>query len=397
MAGPVIFLSTCEFSGDMHGEVLIEKLRERLLEAKFYGVGGSRMAAAGMDILFDPTTRSTIGFIEALKNLRRMSRLLTRVVQEWEVRRPDLMIWLDSGGFNLPLALQAKRRGIPVVCMFSPSAWAYGQDRAVKLADRVELLLAVLPFEADFYRKFGTNVTYVGHPLIDRVRPELDPVEYRQRLKLTPGEKLVALLPGSRRQEIERLLPPMLEATRLLEGDPPVRWVLPVAASLDKTWLEKMVQDYRVPVTLITSGTYDLLAAADGAVISSGTATLEAAILNTPMVVVYRLSKATLWIYKRMEAQEHKGKPLLVGLPNLIMGREIVPEVLQENLTPEQIAFTLGSILKESNNRRIREELAAVRERIGPPGVMERAAALIGELITKTSTDNENQYRKGTI
>ena len=388
MVGPVIFLSTCEFSGDMHGAVLIGKLRERLPEAKFYGIGGSKMAAAGMDVLFDPTTRSTIGFIEALKNLRRMSRLLARVVQEWEVRRPDLMIWLDSGGFNLPLALEAKRRGIPVVCMFSPSAWAYGQDRAVKLAERVELLLAVLPFEADFYRKFGTNVTYVGHPLIDRVRPELDPKQYRQQLKLAPGEKLVALLPGSRRQEIQSLLPPMLEAARLLERDHQIRWLLPVAASLDKTWLDEMIREHKVPVTLLTSGTYDLLAAADAAVISSGTATLEAAILDTPLVVVYRLSKATLWIYKRMEAQEHKGKPLLVGLPNLIAGREIVPEVLQENLTPEQIALALGSILKESNNRRIREELAAIRERIGPPGVMERAATLISKLIAEAGSGN---------
>ena len=382
MQKPVIFLSTCEFSGDIYGEILINEIRKRVPEVSFYGVGGAKMAGAGMELLFDTTSRSTLGFTEALKNLRVMKRLISDIVSEWEKRRPDLVLWLDSGGFNLPLALEAKKRGIPVVCMFSPSAWAYGQDRAVKLAARVKLLMAVLPFEADFYRRFGTNVIYVGHPLIDRVKSECEPHQYRRGLGVNPDQKLVALMPGSRKQEINRLLPPMLDAARIIEQEMSVKWVLPVAGSINRDWLESLLQKYPVRPRIITRGAYDLLAAADGAIISSGTATLEAAILNTPMVVIYRISKLSYFIYKRMESPEHKGKPVVVGLPNLILGRKVIPEVLQEDLTPANIANELRSILIDSRRTEtMRRELLEVKNLIGPEGVMERAADLIVSLL----------------
>ncbi|HBF36939.1 MAG TPA: lipid-A-disaccharide synthase, partial [Firmicutes bacterium] len=155
MKKPVVFLSTWEFSGDMHGAVLLMELKKLFPEALFYGIGGSKMAEAGMEVIFDPTRGSTVGFTEALKNLTKASRLIKMIKGQWKQRRPDVVIWLDSGGFNLKVAKEAKELGIPVVCMFSPSAWGYWQSRAVKLSQRVKLLLAVLPFEADFYRKFG--------------------------------------------------------------------------------------------------------------------------------------------------------------------------------------------------------------------------------------------------
>lgn len=382
MDQPLIFLSTCEFSGDMHGEALINAIRKKLPGAVFWGVGGPRMAAAGMEVFYDPLSRSTIGITEALKNIREMKRLLHRIVRQWDRRRPDLVLWLDSGGFNLPLAKEAKKRGIPVVCMFSPSAWAYAQGRAVKLAARVKLLLAVLPFEAGFYRKFGTEVTYIGHPLLDRVKCQIAPADYRARLELQPDEKLVALMPGSRRQEIERLLPPMLAAAQSLDRELKVRWVLPVAATIDQRWLDSFLANFQVPVEIITGGVYDLLAAADGAVIASGTATLEAAILNTPMIIIYRISPLSLLIYRLLESPEHKGKPAIVGLPNLIMNEKITPEFTQDDLTPENIAETLQQILTDKQlNAKIRHALAKVKDLIGPPGVMDRAAELIGKAL----------------
>jgi lipid-A-disaccharide synthase len=382
MDKPLIFLSTCEFSGDMHGEALINAIRKRLPGAVFWGVGGPKMAAAGMEVFYNTLSRSTIGITEALKNLREMKGLLDRIVKQWDQRRPDLVIWLDSGGFNLPLAKEAKKRGIPVVCMFPPSAWAYAQDRAVKLAARVKMLLAVLPFEADFYRKFGTEVMYIGHPLLDRVHYQIAPADYRSRLELKPGEKLVALMPGSRRQEIERLLPPMLTAAQNVDRELKVRWVLPVAATIDQNWLDSFLANFQVPVEIITGGVYDLLAAADGAVISSGTAALEAAILNTPMVIIYRISKLSLFIYRLLESPEHKGKPVIVGLPNLIMNEKITPEFTQDDLIPENIAEALKQILADKQfNAKIRHELAKVKELIGPPGVMERAAELIAKVL----------------
>ncbi len=382
MKKPVIFLSTWEFSGDMHGAVLLAELKKLLPEALFYGIGGRKMAEAGMEIIFDPTKGSTVGFTEALKNLTKASRLMKSIKNQWEQRRPDVVIWLDSGGFNLKVAKEAKNLGIPVVCMFSPSAWGYWESRAVKLSERVKLLLAVLPFEADFYRKFGANATYIGHPLIDRVvssRPEA----FRKRIGINPGQQLVALMPGSRRQELANLLPVMLEAAAELNKVLDIQWVLPLAGSIDQEFLDSIVDQYQVKLTIIHEGVYDLLATADGAVISSGTATLEAAILNTPMVIVYRLSKLTLGIYRMLQTKEQRAKGLpLIGLPNIIMGREIVPELKQEKFTADNVARELRHMLNNSDyNAKLRKELLEVRELIGPKGVMARAAKEIAALI----------------
>lgn len=340
------------------------------------------MAEAGVELLLDPTKLSTIGFVEVLKNLGRMHRLVKGVIKEWERRRPDMMIWLDSGGLNLILAKAAKERGIPVVCMFSPSAWAYGQDRAVKLAQRVKLLLAVLPFEADFYRKFGANAIHVGHPLIDRVKNELEPEVYKASLGIDPQQKLIALLPGSRRQEVYRLLPVMLEAASALAGAFPLQLVLPVATSIDRAWLERIVEQYPVACTVTTGGVYNLLAAADAAVIASGTATLEAALLQTPTVIVYQMSKLSFFIYKRLESPEHRGKPIMFGLPNLILDRKVLPELIFEELNAVNIMKHLEDYLGNPNHlAQVKQDLAEVKALCGPPGVMARAAGLIAELL----------------
>lgn len=384
---PVIFVSTCEFSGDMHGEVLVNELRKILPEATFYGVGGSKMAEAGVELVYDPTCTATVGFTEVLRNLRRLKRLVREITEMWDRRRPDVMLWLDSGGFNLVLAKEAKKRQIPVVCMFSPSAWAYGEDRAVKMAQRIRLLLAVLPFEADFYRKFGVETIYVGHPLFDRVQNQIRPDEYRLKMGIKPGERLLALMPGSRRQEVANLLPLMLEAVTRLSQTPAgdhgtIKAVIPLAASINREWMESIIRPYPVSVELITDNTYDLLAATDAAIIASGTATLEAAILNTPAVVVYRISKISYLIYKMLESKEHKSKPWLVALPNLIAGRQIMPEMIQENLTVENIVKALQPLLfDEQENLKIRGELSKIRDLIGPSGVMTRAAGIIGNLL----------------
>lgn len=382
MKKPVIFLSTWEFSGDMHGAVLLAELKKLLPEALFYGIGGIKMAEAGMEIIFDPTKGSTVGFTEALKNLTKASRLIKMIKDQWELRRPDVVIWLDSGGFNLKVAKEAKNLGIPVVCMFSPSAWGYWESRAVKLSERVKLLLAVLPFEADFYRKFGANATYIGHPLIDRVVSS-EPEAFRKRIGINPGQQLVALMPGSRRQELANLLPVMLEAAAELNKVLDIQWVLPLAGSIDQEFLDSIVDQYQVELIIIHEGVYDLLAAADGAVISSGTATLEAAISNTPMVIVYRLSKLTLSIYRMLQTKEQRAKGLpLIGLPNIIMGREIVPELKQEKFTSDNVARELRHMLNNSDyNAKLRKELREVRELIGPKGVMARAAKEIATLI----------------
>ncbi|MCL6589515.1 MAG: lipid-A-disaccharide synthase [Firmicutes bacterium] len=382
---PVIFLSTCEFSGDMHGAVLLQELQKILPEAVYYGIGGPRMKAAGMGQIYDPTRQSTIGFTEIFKNLGQAKQVFNRILAEWEKRRPDIMIWLDSGGFNLPLAKAAKERGIPVVCMFSPSAWAYNQGRAVKLAQRVELLLAVLPFEAGFYQKFGAKAEYVGHPLIDKVKNSLEPAGYRRQLNVGANQRLVALLPGSRRQEITNLLPVMLKAAEIVDQGHEIKWVLPLAQSLSRDFLEAILAKTSVKIEVIgQTDVYNLLAAADAAVISSGTATLEAAILNTPMIIIYRVSKLSYLIYKMMQNPSQRNKPDMVGLPNWILGKIIVPEFTQNNLTSPNIATALEELLEPARNQELRQCLSQVKTMIGPPGVMPRAAIRIVELLNSS-------------
>jgi lipid-A-disaccharide synthase len=386
MKNPIIFVSTFEFSGDMHGEVLVREVQKILPGVSFYGIGGSRLAAAGVDLMVDTTKLSTIGFIEALQNLRKMKQILKAAVCEWERRRPDLILWLDSGGFNLLLAKEAKKKGIPVVCMFSPSAWAYGQARAVKLAKRVALLLAILPFEAEFYRKFGTKAVQVGHPLLDRVKNDLEPEAYKRTLGIAPDQKLIALLPGSRRQEIANLLPVMLEAVAALAQNYSLHAVLPVAASINREWVEKIIKQYPISCTITDGGVYNLLAAADAGVVASGTATLEAAFLQTPIVIVYQLSRLSFFIYKMLESPEHKGKPVRFGMPNIIMDRQILPELIFKNLNAMNIQKHLEAYLSNPElTAQVKRDLAEVKARCGQPGVMARAANLIVELLEQHS------------
>ncbi|HBE79346.1 MAG TPA: lipid-A-disaccharide synthase [Firmicutes bacterium] len=386
---PIIFISTCEFSGDMHGAVLITEIKKLLPEAEFYGVGGKQMAAAGTEIIFDPTAKSTLGFVEAIKNLGMLNRLIKEIAKKWDQRKPDLLLWLDSGGFNLKLALEAKKRGIPVVCMFSPSAWAYWEGRAVKLAERVSLLLAVLPFEADYYRKFGVKATYVGHPLVDRIGIP-DAAAFRKGLGVDSSQKLVALMPGSRKQEISSLLPTMLEAAQDVSKDLNITWVLPLAGSINREQVESLIKEsYHINLVIITEGVYDLLAAADGAVIASGTATLEAGILGVPMVIVYQLAKLSLFIYRRLQTKEQKARPPIIGLPNLILGREVFPELKQEQVTAANIAMNLRRILTDAQyNDELRKQLQIVKDKTGTKGAMTRAATEITALVKKVAIEN---------
>lgn len=372
----LIFMSTCEFSGDMHGAVLATELQKALPDVKLYGIGGAKMAAVGVDLLYDPTKDSTLGFTEALKNVKRLKRLVKEITVAWDRQRPDLMLWLDSGGFNLVLALEAQKRGIPVICMFSPSAWAYGAVRAQKLSQRVALLLSVLPFEKEFYERYGTTVAYIGHPLFDRVKNKVSSQDFRAAHNIAEGTKLVALMPGSRKQEVSSLLPLMLETIVRLK-DNSLRLILPVAASIDRSFLQGLLDGYPSLQVELISGeeSYDLMAAADVGLLASGTATLEAALLNLPIVVAYRVSKLSFFIYNLMKTP---GYVLRVALPNLIAGKNIVPEVLQSDLNVVNLETAVRPLLyDETVNQKIREELRSVREKIGPGGVMERAAAEI--------------------
>ncbi|NLC53209.1 MAG: lipid-A-disaccharide synthase [Firmicutes bacterium] len=376
------FISAGEHSGDLHAAALIQEIRNQDPKAQVWGMGGPLMAAAGAEILFDPTAESTIGFWEAAKKIWVFQRRLSEFTRFLRENRPDVVVWVDFGGFNRLLAERAAALSIPVVCLFPPAAWAYGKRRADRLARCVTHVASVLPFEADFYRRnyYDLKVTYVGHPLVDRVRPQLAPEEWRQRHGLTPTEKVILLMPGSRQQEVLTLFPVMLAAAaELAAARDDLRFFLPVAPTIDQALVQTLLEQHPglVVETTTSAETYNLMAAADLGILASGTATLEGALLGLPMIVTYRVSRVSALLYRALQNKE-QNQPVMVALPNLIKGRKIIPELIQDGLTVAELVVQARRFLEiPEYSTQVRKELQGIGEMLGPPGVMERVAMIV--------------------
>lgn len=381
-----LLLSAGEASGDLNGADLVRALASLAPGIELFGMGGPLMEAAGVEVLFDPTAISTVGFTEALRSVSVLRRVLARLGEAMEARRPHGVICIDYPGFNMRLAALARSKGIPVLYYFSPSAWAWGRARARKLAELGVTILAVFPFEADVYREAGAEVVFVGHPLLDRVRPSAGREQVRRELGLPdaglpedglpedglPEAPVIALLPGSRRHELQQLLPPMLAAARLVaEERPGARFVLPMAYTLHRHDVERLIAAGGVPVTVVEGRTYDVLHAADAALIGMGTATLEAALLGVPHVACYRVSGATYQVARFLV------KVPYYAMPNIVLGRRVVPELIQAQVSGENLARELLGLLVPERRAAVKAELAQVRTRLGEGGAAGRAAAAV--------------------
>lgn len=360
-----------EASGDLHGSHLVRQILRLRPGVRFFGVGGRLMAEAGVDILHDVTRQSVIGFTEALKSVRPLRRVQEQLALLLEEERPDVFVPIDFPSFNLKLAAKARMLRIPVVYYFSPSTWAWGAKRAELVANAGMNVCSVFPFEAEVYRKAGANVIYVGHPLLDIVKTDLETEKARELLGLPSGGPVLALLPGSRTQEIRRLLRPMVSAFELLRAEmPDLVGVVPAAHTTPVSSLEELIGD--APIHIVEGQTHAALRAADAAVITSGTATLEAAILDTPQVMVYKLSSVSYGIAKRLVRIRH------VALPNIVAGKEIVKELLQDAVTPQAIADAVRPLFHDAEAvRRMRQDYADVVRRLGRQGAVERAAKVV--------------------
>ena len=371
-----LLLSAGEASGDLHGAELARALQEQAPGIQLFGMGGTMMEAAGVEVLFNPTSLSTVGFAEALRTLPVFRRVLAVLGDCMDQRRPDGLVCIDFPGFNLRLAALAHSKGIPVMYYFSPSAWAWGRGRADRLARMGATILAVFPFEAEVYRQAGARVVFVGHPLLDRVRPSTGREEIREELGVSPEQELIGLLPGSRRQELDQLLEPMLAAARIIAARrPSARFVVPMAYTLRRAEVDPRVQTSGVPVTVVEGRTYDVLHAADAAIIAMGTATLEAALLGVPHVACYRVSAFTYWFVRRMV------KVPYFAMPNIVLGSQAVPEVIQDQVTGENLARELLALLEPGRRAAVREQLRQVRVRLGEGGAAARAAAAVLERV----------------
>lgn len=372
-----VLLVAGEASGDLHAADLVMALREHLPDVEVFGIGGERLREAGMRTVADSSEVATVGVTEAAGRLRvllRSYRALARALRE---QPPDLCILVDFPEFNLRLARVAKRHGVPVLYYIGPQVWAWRRGRVRKIARRVDRLAVVFPFEPPLYTPWFPGVEFVGHPLLDRVRCTRSREETLTRWGLDPARRTVALLPGSRPKEIEKLLPPLMDAARRLAREDGCQFALALAHTLPRDEVEARLADAGVPVALVCGDTYNLVAASDLALVSSGTATLECALLECPMVVVYRLAPVT-WIIARLLVRGVR----CVAMPNIVAGQEIVPELLQGQATGERIAVAAQAILRDPTKRAVMVEgLRGVRRRLGRGGAAGRAAAIAYEML----------------
>jgi lipid-A-disaccharide synthase len=368
-AGPRIFVSAGEPSGDLHGAGVVGALREQYPDASIEALGGPRMAEAGATIRYPMEGLAAFGIVEIVSKLAAHWRLLRSLRQDFRAGRYDLVILIDYPGFHLRVAEAARTAGTKVLYYIAPQLWAWRPERARRLAAAVDRLAVVLPFEQPFFGGLGLRSDYVGHPLVDRT-PSPTRVAARESLGIAPGSRVIGLFPGSRAQEIRRLWPPFRDAAlRLLQQSLCDRVI--VAGT---QWGE-----YPDPcgAEIIRGETSQLLAAADAALVKSGTTTLEAALAGTPMVVAYKVHPVTYRVFQRVRTVEW------VSLVNLVAGREVVPELLQDRAEAAPLADALRPLLDPANPRTLaqHEGFALVRLRLGEPGATTRVVALASELL----------------
>jgi len=373
---PAIMLSAGEASGDLHGGMLCRALRELSPGLPLFGMGGHHMAAAGMEVIVDPTGQAAVGTSEAVGRVPALYRAYRAMGRRLLADRPRALVLIDFPEFNLRLARRARRAGVPVVYFIPPQLWAWRAGRVRQMARRVTRVLAVLPFEPPLYERARVPVTFVGHPLLDVVPLDLTRDEARRRLGADPGHALIGLLPGSRPGEVERLLPPMLEAARrLVTADGRRRFMLGLAPTVAPEQAATILRQSGPgipPIDLVSGRTYEVMAAADTLLIASGTATLEAALLGAPMVICYRVSRLTELLARALT------RVRWIGLPNLVSGRAVVPELIQGEVTGARLAEEAARLLEDPVAATAqRAAFKDLRARLGEPGVGRRAARAV--------------------
>ena len=374
------FVSAGEASGDLHGASLVRAVKSRVPDARITCLGGPMLRAAGADVLVENREISVVGLFEVFRHGRSIYRAWRRIRNYLRNHPPDLLILIDFPDFNLLLAREARKLGIRVLYYIVPQLWAWRSGRAETFDRLTDEMAVILPFEPEFYAGRGIRVHYVGHPLLDVTAGAPSREAARERYGTErPGGFLVGLLPGSRHGELRRILPLLLDAAGIIaEKMPGVSFILPVAPTLNETDIRLQTEARGFPVRLATGDAYGVMRACDLILTASGTVTLEAAMLETPMIVTYKVSP---WSYY---AGRHLINVPWVALPNLIAGREIVPELLQERADPRSLAALALEFLENPDRLAAqRMELAGINSLLGTPGVAQRAAELALDLIER--------------
>jgi len=334
-----------EASGDLLGSHLMEAIKQDMPSVRFIGIGGPKMQAAGMEVLFPMEKLAVRGYVEVLRHYREIVGIRRKLRAQFSASPPDLFIGVDAPDFNLDLELALKQRGVPIVHYVSPSIWAWRGERIHKIKRAVSHMLALFPFEALLYEKAGVPVTYVGHPLADMLPERPKRAAMREQMRLPMHAKVFALLPGSRQSEVRQMAATYIETAKLiLHKLPDAQFLVPLVSRETRIIFENMqwkLEAQDLPITMLFGHAHDAMIAADGVLVASGTATLEAALLKRPMVIAYKMPGFTYWLSKRKKYQPY------VGLPNILAGKFVVPELLQEDATPENLAQALLNFVND--------------------------------------------------
>ena len=365
-----------EASGDLHGADLAAQIFARDPGCDLYGIAGEQMRAAGVRALTRTEDIAGLGLAELASTIRKTLGVLRELKAALRSERPDLVILIDFAEFNLSLAGAAKRAGVPVLYYITPQVWAWRRGRVARIIKRTDRLAVVLPFEAEIYAAAGSRVTFVGHPLLDRVAPAQDRAATLKRHGLSAHARLLTLLPGSRRGEVRYLLRPMVEAARVLEADHGLTAVIALAPTLTLAQLREEGGVNLDGIRVIEGDTYSMVAASELALAASGTATLETAMLGCPMVVAYRMSPVTYALARILV----RGVDF-IAMPNILAGREVVPELIQGQVNVRNLVRAAENLMVEPLRTETRDALLALRARLGEPGAAARVAAIALEMM----------------
>ena len=367
-----ILISAGEASGDIHAAAVTAALKQIDSSVEVFGMGGDALRAAGGEVLFDIKDHGVMGFVEVIKKLPDLFKLRSDFARVMDERKPDCLVVVDYPGFNMKLAKVAHDKGIPVVSYIAPSAWAWNKGRAKNVAKIVDKVACIFPFEYDVYEEAGAPVEFVGHPLLDIVHPAMERAEAEAWAGKEAGHPLVLLMPGSRLMEIEKMLPTLLEGAKLLKKQlPEVQFAMPRAGTIPLELLQSKIKASGLEIKITEGHNYDLFSVADLALATSGTVTLEAALCGLPSVIVYRTSALNAFIARRVINIPN------IGLPNIVAGRQILPELLQEDFTPANVANTAVELLAPERRPQLEANLAYMKARLGEPGAVNRVAQLI--------------------
>jgi lipid-A-disaccharide synthase len=364
-----------EASGDMYGAEVARCLFRKFPACEIYGLGGPRMREAGAQLEGDISKTAVVGPFEMISSLGILYAVFRRIAERVESEPPAAAILIDFPDFNLRLAKRLKDAGIPVIYYISPQVWAWRGGRVKQIRRLVDKMLVIFPFEEEIYRKAGVDVEFVGHPLMDMVHTTKSKEQFCKDYKLDPKKTIVALLPGSRRKEVRFILPTLCQAAAMMAAQKPkTQFVWSIAAGLDRRLLEGIIRSQEI--TIVSNDTYNAIRYARAAIVASGTATLETALLGTPEVIVYRISQAT-WLLGKVLS-----KIRLFGIVNIILGEEVVPELFQDNMTAERVSKTALRLMDDVwMQSRIRGNYEKLRRQLGSGNVADRVAEAVSKLI----------------